>query len=251
MWFNYKQRHTIKVQIGCDGAGNITSISDAYGGSTCDKQLFINSGVVDKLEDGDAIMVDKGYLIQDALHGKQISLLRPPFLQSKQHLDQEERDECRTIARHSIVIENVNARVKTFKIIIVPESCSHTSADDQRDCSCVWNAVQLWPTKEKMNCTVVFSSVLNLSQYYWSYLGSIEIIKLSDISCHRFSKVLVILSVCTTLVFTWYTTKSQKVAKCLQQYTIAVALDASSCGLSSVWVTGAVGLVQHQKRHTL
>ena len=86
MWSNHKQRHTIKVQIGSDGAGNLTSISDAYDGSISDKQLFINSGVVDKLEDGDAVMVDKGCLIQDVLQGKRISLLRPPFLRSKQQL---------------------------------------------------------------------------------------------------------------------------------------------------------------------
>ena len=46
MWSHYKQRHTLKVPIGCGPVGNITCISDVYGGSVSDKQLFINSGVV-------------------------------------------------------------------------------------------------------------------------------------------------------------------------------------------------------------
>ena len=30
MWSNYKQRRTVKVQIGCDPADSITSVSDTY-----------------------------------------------------------------------------------------------------------------------------------------------------------------------------------------------------------------------------
>ena len=117
MWSNYKQRHTVKVQTGCDPAGSITSISDAYGGSTSDKHLFVKSGLADKLQNGEAIMVDKGYLIKDVLQGKQVTLLRPPFLKGGQQLEEQDRDQCRTIARHRIVVENVNARVKRFKIL--------------------------------------------------------------------------------------------------------------------------------------
>ena len=62
-------------------------------------------------------MVDKGYLIQDVLQGREIELLRPPFLKTGEQFGEEERDTCRKIARHRIVIENVNARVKTFKVL--------------------------------------------------------------------------------------------------------------------------------------
>ena len=62
-------------------------------------------------------MVDKGYLVHDFLQGKEVELLRPPFLQSGQQFQEEERDLGRSIARHRIVIENVNARVKTYRIL--------------------------------------------------------------------------------------------------------------------------------------
>ena len=50
--FTCKQHYSVTVQIGCDPAGNITSVSDAYGGSISDKDLFSRSGVVNKLQEG-------------------------------------------------------------------------------------------------------------------------------------------------------------------------------------------------------
>ena len=93
LWSNYKHHHTVKVQIGCSASGVVSSISDTYGGGTCDKQLFQKSAVVNHLSPGDGIMVDKGYLINDLLQGTGIELMRPPFLPSGTQFSAEERDE--------------------------------------------------------------------------------------------------------------------------------------------------------------
>ena len=117
LWSNYKHGHTVKVQIGCSPSGVVSSVSDTYGGGTSDKKLFELSGIVDKFEDGEGIMVDKGYLIQDLLQGTGVELLRPPFLVKGSQFSEADRTEGRLIARHRGVIENVNSKIKSFKIL--------------------------------------------------------------------------------------------------------------------------------------
>ena len=47
--------------------GSICRISDAYPGSTTDKELFLASKVLEILEPGDMVLSDKGFLIADCL----------------------------------------------------------------------------------------------------------------------------------------------------------------------------------------
>jgi hypothetical protein len=117
LWSSYKHDHTVKVQLGCESTGAITSISHTFGGSVSDKELFQQSGVVEHLHEGEAVMVDKGYLILDVLQGSGVQLIRPPFLKARSQFSQAERDESRQISRYRILIENVNARVKQYRIL--------------------------------------------------------------------------------------------------------------------------------------
>ena len=117
LWSNYKHGHTVKVQIGCTPSGVVSSVSNVYGGGTSDKQLFELSNILEKFEAGEGIMVDRGYLINDLLQGTGIELLRPPFLTKGSQFTVSETTEGRRIARHRGVVENVNARIKDFKIL--------------------------------------------------------------------------------------------------------------------------------------
>ena len=117
MWSNYKHDNTVKVQIGCTSTGVITSVSDTFGGSVSDKELFIRSGVMEHLNPNEAIMVDKGFLIHDVLQGSGVELIRPPFLPSNTQFEMEDRDSGREISKARIVVENVNSRLKKFNIL--------------------------------------------------------------------------------------------------------------------------------------
>lgn len=119
LWSNYKHHNTVKVQIGCTSTGVISSVSDVYGGLVSDKKLFERSGRNKVLNSGEAFMVDKGYLISDILQGSGISVVRPPFLSSSNgsQFSENERNIGRQIARKRIVIENVNSRIKHYKIL--------------------------------------------------------------------------------------------------------------------------------------
>nr|CAI5856790.1 unnamed protein product [Callosobruchus analis] len=65
----------------------------------------------------DAIMVDKGFLIDDICNLYKIKLIRPPFLQSKTQLTRDESIVNAKIASARVHIERSNQRLKIFKIL--------------------------------------------------------------------------------------------------------------------------------------
>ena len=59
---------------GITPSGVISFISPLYGGSISDREIFLQSGLLDKLEVGVAVMADKGFNIADILENKGITL---------------------------------------------------------------------------------------------------------------------------------------------------------------------------------
>ena len=57
----------------------VTSVSDLWAGSVSDKQITIESGLVDMCEPGDAIMADEGFLISDITTPKGVHIIIPPL----------------------------------------------------------------------------------------------------------------------------------------------------------------------------
>ncbi|XP_069695877.1 uncharacterized protein [Periplaneta americana] len=114
---NYKNCNTVKVLIGINPSGFICFISDAYGGAISDRQLFIRSGLLDLLEEGDAVMADRGFNIQDLLCVKGVSLNIPPFLKGKKQFSPSENIETRRIASNRIHVERAIGLGKTYKIL--------------------------------------------------------------------------------------------------------------------------------------
>jgi len=58
----------------------ITFLSSVYGRRASDKCIFIDSKVPHKCNKGDAIIVNKGFLIDRECTDRGIKLHRPPFL---------------------------------------------------------------------------------------------------------------------------------------------------------------------------
>ena len=63
----YKNKNTVKVLVGITPSGAVSFVSQTYEGSISDRKLVEISGLLDKLEAGDELMADKGFLIQDLL----------------------------------------------------------------------------------------------------------------------------------------------------------------------------------------
>jgi len=102
--------------LGVSPGGLITFISKAYGGRASDNVIFNQSNIVQLMNEHDAIMVDKGFKIDDACNKYNLILIRSPFLRGKKQFSKEEALLSRNIASARVHIERINQRIKTFKI---------------------------------------------------------------------------------------------------------------------------------------
>lgn len=115
IYSSYKNRNTWKALVGIAPNGVVTFVSRLFPGSTSDKMITLNSGLLEKLVPGDLIIADKGFLIRDILpHG--VSLNIPPFLHTPQFTpDQIVQTEI--IAKARIHVERAIQRIICFNII--------------------------------------------------------------------------------------------------------------------------------------
>lgn len=111
----YKNTNTLKGMVGITPSGAISFISDLWGGSISDKELFLKSGMLAKLENGDLILADRGFIIQKELAKKGCTLITPHYLSNKIQFTCSERTENKCVAHHRVHIERAIGRIKNFK----------------------------------------------------------------------------------------------------------------------------------------
>ena len=91
-------------------------ISPVYGGRASDKSIFEQSGLIEYLQPHeDAIMVDKGYHIDEVCAKSFIELIRPPFLRQKTQFSKEEAETNTSVARARVHVERIIQRIKVFE----------------------------------------------------------------------------------------------------------------------------------------
>ncbi|KAK0136273.1 hypothetical protein N1851_027823 [Merluccius polli] len=119
MFSQYKSHTTLKGMIGVSPHGAVTFVSSLYSGSISDKELFRQSGIVPLLDKDMAVMVDKGFIIDDLVPCK---VYRPPFLSKKSQLSHDEVLVTQDIARLRIHVERTIRRIKENKLFdtIIP-----------------------------------------------------------------------------------------------------------------------------------
>ncbi|XP_033222509.1 uncharacterized protein LOC117176374 [Belonocnema kinseyi] len=115
---HYKSHVTVKLMNEVTPAGLITFVSESFGGRASDKTIFNHSGTLKDMESTrDAVMVDRGFLIDDECLQRQIKLIRPPFLKNKEQFTKAEAIDNKEIASARVHIERVNQRIKLFQIL--------------------------------------------------------------------------------------------------------------------------------------
>ncbi|XP_047129441.1 uncharacterized protein LOC124809402 [Hydra vulgaris] len=117
---SYKNRNTWKKAIGIAPSGMINYISQAYGGSSSDRYIVETSGYLDTLNEGDIVMMDKGFNISDLLIVRKVKLEIPPFLKNKGKFTSTLTSKTALIARAGIHVERAIARVKYFRLLQTP-----------------------------------------------------------------------------------------------------------------------------------
>ncbi|XP_033745805.1 uncharacterized protein LOC117331295 [Pecten maximus] len=137
LYSNYKSHMTWKVLVGITPAGVPSLVTSCYAGSISDKKITEKSGVVDMCDDGDAIMVDKGFLISDMTTPKNIQLIIPPFKRKHRKFSRREVETTRRIANLRIHVERQMQRIKLFRILngVMPISSADTASNVFKICT--------------------------------------------------------------------------------------------------------------------
>lgn len=113
---NYKDHNTLKTLIGIDKIGAVVFVSRLWGGSVSDTQITRESGLCDLLEEGDAVMVDKGFIhINGDLSQRGVKLYCRPFL-TKNQFTKKEVESIRRIASGRIHVERKMEQIKNSRI---------------------------------------------------------------------------------------------------------------------------------------
>ena len=116
LFSSYKNHTTLKGLIGIAPSGAITFISQLYTGSISDREIVIRSGfLAQAFVDGDTIMADKGFTLQDILPlGTTLNI--PPFLGQNTQMSAEDVIHTQQIASVRIHVERAINRIKNYKI---------------------------------------------------------------------------------------------------------------------------------------
>jgi hypothetical protein len=114
IYSHYKHHHTLKGLVGISPTGVVTFISDLYGGSTSDKDITRQCGLLDMLEPGDAVMADKGFDIRYELMLIGVKLNIPPFARKDMQMPIKDVVHTRQIASLRIHVEELYAALNSI-----------------------------------------------------------------------------------------------------------------------------------------
>ena len=116
-WSAYRHSNTIKYLIGIAPAGAVSFLSTGWGGKVSDNEITLRSGFLDKLQKGDVVLADRGFLIQKELASRGAILKIPAVAKGRKQLSAKEVDTSRELCHVRIYVEHVIGRLKKFKIL--------------------------------------------------------------------------------------------------------------------------------------
>ena len=139
-WSDYKHHNTWKVLVGVTPNGQVSFISDLWGGQVSDKQITRGSGVLNLLEPGDNVIVDRGFDIPDIVsNGVVVNM--PPFLAGRDQMTGVETQETMSIASLRIHVKRAIGRIKTYHILdgTLPNTLSSYASQIVKVCASLTN----------------------------------------------------------------------------------------------------------------
>ena len=122
----YKNRNTAKVLVGVTPGGMVSYVSDAYGGSTSDRQIVERSNLPRMCDPGDIVLADKGFNVQDLFAPYDVTINHPTFFNKKNRLTGELVMKDRKIASKRVHVERVIGQAKTHLILKKPLNATET-----------------------------------------------------------------------------------------------------------------------------
>jgi hypothetical protein len=109
---NYKKHNTIKFLIGITPCGSISFLSQCWGGRVSDKNLTQECGFLNKLQQGDVVLADRGFTIEEdvALCGAKLEI--PAFTRGKKQLSQSDVEKSKQLSAVRIHVERIIGTLK-------------------------------------------------------------------------------------------------------------------------------------------
>ena len=156
-WSDYKHQNTWKLLVGVTPNGQVSFLSDLWGGRVSDKQITRESGVLELLEPGDNVVVDRGFDISNIVPDG-VSVNMPPFLAGREQMTAAETEETMSIASVRIHVECAIGRIKTYHILdgTLPNTLSPYATQIAVVCGLLTNFLPplLEPAKETLHVLV-------------------------------------------------------------------------------------------------
>ncbi|KAI8767499.1 THAP domain-containing protein 1 [Biomphalaria glabrata] len=123
---SYKGLHSIKFLLAFHSSGSVIYLSSSCGGKVKDKQIILESDLLDKLT-GTKILADREYEITEELKERGVELIIPVFPKESHLLSAEDKEQSLKMSKMKKHIQQVMAQLKDFKILreILPVSLVH------------------------------------------------------------------------------------------------------------------------------
>ena len=140
LFSNYKHHNTVKFLVGTNPNGSVVYVSRVWGGWFSDKKIAC-SNCLDLLQPGEAIMADRGFLIEEEVAARGAKLHIPAFLTAtRSQLSASEVTQTRRIARAQIHVERAILHIKLFAILkFLPISLLHITEQIFKVCAFLTN----------------------------------------------------------------------------------------------------------------
>ncbi|ESO98757.1 hypothetical protein LOTGIDRAFT_158703 [Lottia gigantea] len=138
---NYKHHNTLKFLVGISPGGLFTFVSKGRGGRVSDREIVKGSGFLDLIKNGDNIMADKGFTIEDLLNERSAFRNIPPFLGQNSQFSENQIQQTRDIAEVRIHVGRAIGRLMNFHILdgVLPLSLNHCVSDIFSVCAYLTN----------------------------------------------------------------------------------------------------------------
>lgn len=133
----YKSGNIHKFVVATSLYGGLSFISEGIEGNASDRKLFLQCGIMDHLQPGDAVMTDRGFDIEADLNEIEVDFLVPPFLGERETFTAREVILGKAIASSRIHVETFIGRLKFFKLVrnVMPNTMSDILSDVVRVCA--------------------------------------------------------------------------------------------------------------------
>ena len=111
-WSTYKHHNTVKYLISITPQGTVSFLSKGYRGRVSDKHITEDCGYLYKLQQGDVVLADRGFNVQESVAYRGATLNIPAFTKGKAQLPAADVEQTRKVANVRIHVERVIGSVR-------------------------------------------------------------------------------------------------------------------------------------------